>query len=261
MSLPWPDYTREEWEQKIAELRASRKVDKPRHAETVPSGLYPVVGYERTAGDFEEAKHPRDDAGKFTEVGITSARPEGDPGHTSNRVVFERMSQFAGNLRTISGVENVTVQPGLGAWQGGSEPTWVVSYKGNGEATKLLARTAKEYNQDAVLILKGSDGAGASIADELVFDHGVDGQTRETVHEALAKEGLGGWTWFKRGGKVVLRAVAVPQWGGDPGAHRDSVKRISQSLDHIGLTHQVNEKAVSVTVLERDKGDYDRIGA
>jgi hypothetical protein len=176
-------------------------------------------------------------------------------------VVFERMNQFAGNLRTISGVENVTVQPGLGAWKGGSEPTWVVSYKGNGEATKLLARTAKEYNQDAVLIVKGSDGAGASVADELVFDRGVSGKTRELVHETLAKEGLGGWTWFKRGGKAVLRAVAVPQWGGDPTAHRDAIKRVSDGLARIGLKHEVKEKSVSVTVLERDRGDYDRFEA
>jgi len=216
----------------------------------------------RTAAEFEESQHPRDDDGKFTEVGITSARPEGDPGHTDTKVVFARMRKFEGNLKLLPGVENVRVQPGVGAWQGGSEPTWVVSYKGNGEATKLLAQTAKDYNQDAVLVLKGDGGEGGkSVASEFVFDRGVDSAERDAVHAVLAAEGIGGWTWFKRSGHTVLRAVAVPQWGGDPTVHHAASQTISETLARHGFTHRLLEKPVSVTVLERDKGDYDRLTA
>lgn len=223
------------------------------------------------AAEFDP-NQPRDDKGRWTDtggggtgsddttVGITSARPEGDPGHTSNEQVFERMRQFEGNLRMLPRVENVRVQPGVGAWQGGSEPTWVVSYKGNGEAAKLIAQTAKQYNQDAVLIIKGGGGeGGASVASEFEFDRGLSRTARDAVHDVLAAEGLGGWTWFKRGGKTVLRAVAVPQWGGDPTAHHAASQRISEGLAKVGYTHRLLEKPVAVTVLERDKGDYDRL--
>jgi hypothetical protein len=142
------------------------------------------------------------------------------------------------------------------------EASWVVSYKGNGEATRLLAKVAKEYNQDSVLIVKGQGGDGqSSVASEFEFDHEVDGDVRLGVQSMLTEERFGGWTWFKRdgSGKTVLRAVAVPQWGAVPADHHEASRRLSETLGQRGLTHRLLEKPVSVQTLERDKGDYDRL--
>lgn len=195
-------------------------------------------------------------APKSTTVGITSARP----GKT-NREVFQQMQTFEKGLKAIKTVSNVKVQPGVGAWQGGREATWVVSYHGNGAATKLLAKTGKQYDQDAVLVLKGgAGGKGASPLVEYRFKTPVSSSQMDGVGSILAGHGLGGWTWFKSGGQTVLRAVAVPQWGGNSKAHLEAAKEVSVVLKAQGLAHTASAHRVSVSVMERSgQHSYDGV--
>ena len=147
--------------------------------------------------------------------------------------------------------------PGIGAWQGGKEATWVVTYHGNGAATKLLAETGKQFDQDAVLIMhttKRDDPAAQPIV-EYTFDKPMSGATRDKIGKQLASLGLSGWTWYRSGGKVVLRSVCVPQWGGDAGKHLRVSQEISKKLAAAGLTHSLATHAAKVDVLERS-GDH-----
>jgi hypothetical protein len=192
-------------------------------------------------------------------VGITSARPKGDPDYRANKQVFADMRAFESRLKALPGVRAVSVKPGLGAWEGGNEATWAVSYRGNGEATKLLAETGKRYQQDAVLLLKGCTGPGCDAAVELVFDRGVSANVRDAIHDVLTSERspdgglvIGGWTWLKRNGRPVLRMVSVPDYGGDAARHTAATARISQTLQGLGLTHQTNRQGVRVTLMQRE---------
>lgn len=198
-----------------------------------------------------------------TRVGITSQRPEGAPGHKSNRDVFQKdMEGFRQQLSALPGVSGVSVKPGVGAWQGGSEPTWVVAYRGNGEATKLLAKTGKQFEQDAVLVMRGCRGKDCSPAVELVFEKGISGTVRDAIHGVLGSykradgsQIIGGWTWLKRNGKTVLRMVAVPQLGGEATEHVNTTREISTQLAALGLTHGYRQKPVRIEVMERE-GDH-----
>lgn len=182
-----------------------------------------------------------------TLVGITSARP-GKP----SKEVFAQMRGFERDLKAIPTVSSVRVQPGLGAWEGGSEPTWVVSYRGNGEARRLLAKTGRQYNQDAVLVLSGTHGTSGSPMVEFAFEGAVRMNTRKAIHKVLVGAGLGGWTWMKSSGKTVLRAVCVPQWGGVEMAHMKASKQVSDTLGRLGLKHTTRVRRVRVEILERE---------
>jgi GNAT superfamily N-acetyltransferase len=231
---------------------------------------YALLPWE-TVLKWDENKHPRDNAGRFTEVGdftrigMTSQRPEGDPGHQPNREVFQHMGRFTESLKAIPGVSHVSVKPGVGGWEGGSEASWQVYYRGNGRATKLVAETAKKFNQDSVLMLKGCHRAelktpysGEKCVPnvELSFASGVSKPMREQIEQVVVEEGITGWTWVKREGKTLLRMVSVPQWGSDPAAHQVQTKTISQRLRELGAPNHRRVRKVRVQVMDRDS--YDR---
>ena len=94
-----------------------------------------------------------------TRVGITSARPAGAPDARTSRTVYRDMHAVADQLRALPGVRRVSATPGVGAWQGGRESSWIVAYQGNGEARRLLARVGAQFNQDAVLLMHGCRGS------------------------------------------------------------------------------------------------------
>lgn len=189
--------------------------------------------------------------GDTTMVGITSARPG-----RSNAEVFRTMREFEARLKA-TGVANVRVQPGVGAWEGGAEGSWVVSYRGNGAATRLIAQTAKAFTQDAVLMMKGCRGRKCDPAVEMRFDRAVTPTQRLAVQQTLVAHGLGGWTWFKSGGKTVLRMVAVPAWGGSRRKHLIATRKISAVLSRKGFGHRTAVKGVTATVL--DASTYDTV--
>lgn len=141
----------------------------------------------------------------------------------------------------------------MGQWHGGSEFSWAVSYDGNGQARRLLAKTAQQWNQDAVLLLKRTDGAKHDAIWEMTFDH-VPLAVRTALAEPMGKY-LGGWTWFKRGGQTVLRSASVPAWGSTNKAHASARVRIAEVFRRVGLPPRsvVHISGYKAEVLQRER--------
>lgn len=178
-------------------------------------------------------------------VGITSAVDGQAPG------VFAHMREFEKDLRRVPGVAAVSVRKGVGAWEGREEPSWIVSYVGNGEARRLLARTAVRYDQEAVLLMGRCKGVNCDPAVDLRFDRPVTRGQMRAIGGVLSAAGLGGWTWGRVGKKTVLRAVSVPAWGGKAAAHVKSMARVSAELSKRGFTHKSRTKLVKTEVIDR----------
>lgn len=190
-----------------------------------------------------------------TQVGITSARPGKEA-----RVVFEDMRAFANALDSLEGTSDVVVQPGLGGWEGGSEPTWVVEYKGNGEAMAMLAVVGKQFDQDAILVMHGPDEGGENEpVVEWHFSDPVIPAEREAVEGLLVANGIGGWTWYRKpGGFSVLRAVNISTWGGNRDKHLTTADRLGTLFEAAGMPFERTDGEVSVTVMEREgENAYD----
>lgn len=191
-----------------------------------------------------------------TRVGVTTARMAGDPQHRPNRHVAEEMRGLEVSLKHLPGVRAVSVKPALGQWAGGSEFSWAVSYIGNGEARKMLARLGKNWNQDAILILRRPKaGETPDAASELSFDRPIGLPARTALAEYMGSLGLGGWTWYKRNGRTTLRIVSVPQWGGTPEAHATALSTLMGKLKAQGLTHRERRLKVKTEVYSREGGD------
>lgn len=185
-------------------------------------------------------------------VGITAARPPGDAAYKTNRQIAEQMRVLEANLRRLPGVRSVSVKPAIGQWAGGSEFSFAVSYIGNGEAIRLLARAGKAWNQDAVLVLRRPKaGETPDAAVELFFDK-AGSEIRKQVSQQLGDLGFAGWTWFKHRGKTVLRLVSVPQWGGDNALHRKRVVRLGNWLAQARIGYRLRELRVKADVMERE---------
>jgi len=93
----------------------------------------------------------------------------------------------------------------------------VVSYEGNGEAQALLEETAKQYEQDAVLVMADRRGGRPYVPHRLRDN--VTPEERDAIQTAAAKHGFAGWTWYRdEQGHAVMELVTVPQWGGDVGS-------------------------------------------
>lgn len=203
------------------------------------------------------------DDGRFcstgvTRVGITSYRAIDKPDHRPvGETVGPDFERFATALRAIPTISHVSVKRGTGAWKGAWEPTWIVGYRGNGEARRLLAETAKRYNQDSVLLMHRSARA-KDPAVELQFSQKVSHAERDAINELLAAEKIGAWTWGRRGINTVLRSVAVPDWGGKADKHLLAMGRVSRAIDDLGYAHQRRVKHVETETWNRDDGDYDR---
>jgi hypothetical protein len=163
------------------------------------------------------------------------------------------MRAFEQQLRAIPTVKNVSVAPAVGVWQGSTEPSWSVHYEGNGEARKLLARTGKQYTQDAVMLLHpvGTPGSVPSSMTTLVFPSGVSGQARDTIHEIMLEDGFSGATWSKVNGATVLRIVNV---GADMPTHRAQMDAL---LKDLGETKTGVPVARHRTVGVEFMSDYD----
>jgi hypothetical protein len=191
-----------------------------------------------------------------TRVGITSdLTVQGQP--TTANQVYRDMNAFADELKNAKGVKDVKVQFGRGGWAGGSEHTWVVSYTGNGEALKLVAKTAKAHSQRGVLMMypDGADKGTSSILNELVFTKRITSVERDVIEQRLDDLGFGGWTWFKDGKNVRLRLACVPQWGGNLSEHRVGIQTLTKEF---GVSQ--DEFAINVDIMELE-GDnsYDKI--
>lgn len=184
------------------------------------------------------------------QVGITSARPG-----TSLDKIRRDMQDFEEEMRKTP-VKELSVELGTGAWEGGGEPTWIVRYRGNGEALKMLAMTGKKHNQDGVLIMQKVKSGGQPLS-ELSFDMELDTSQYETIGNILSEAGFGGWTWGTRGGKTLLQIACIPQWGGDAKSHNAATQEVKSALAEIGYKVNLGSEQIKPTVMERDTyGDF-----
>ena len=186
-------------------------------------------------------------------VGLTSARP----GREAPEIIKEDMREFEEALRDINGVSNVTVEFGEGGWEGGSEPTWVISFDGNGDALSLIAGTGKKFNQDGVLLYE-SCNTGCSPVVNWTFGDSISLSERDAIEDILVERGIGGWTWYNDSGQTALRAISVPQWGGDSDTHLSAAELISESFSAAGLNVSRADFDAKVTVMEEEgENAYD----
>lgn len=197
---------------------------------------------------------------KTTIAHLTSARPSGDPHHRPNRQVAAEMRALETRLKAIPTVNRVSVKPAQGQWADGAEFSWVASFVGNGEARRALAETAKAWNQDAVLLLsRAKAGEEAERMFEFTFERPVGVPTRQQLAPLMSAYGLGGWTWYKRGGKTTLRMGSVPRWGGNAKAITESATQLAALLRGSGYKFEISMSPVKVEVMERDgEFNYDR---
>ncbi len=181
-----------------------------------------------------------------TRVGITSAIP-GKP----SALVFEEMGDFIEKLNAIESVTNAIAIPGLaGSSEWGREPTWVVSYSGNGLARDLIARTALEKEQDAIILITEGNTEPVS---EFTFADPVTPPERDTIESLMDSVGLSGWTWFKIPGQGgTVQAANISQWGGDPDAHKAATKQLRQMFDAIEMPHTLVEYMANVEIMEKE---------
>lgn len=190
--------------------------------------------------------HGKGGGGK-TIVGVTSA-VEGKP----SGQVFEEMRSFRNKLNKITSIKNVSVTPGIGGWEGEREMAWVVSYEGNGKATRLIARTAKMHGQDAVIFAREG---GEEPVSSFAFSDRVTPNERDEV-ENLLVEAKVGWTWLRLpGGKPTLMIMNVPQYGGKAEVHRKTMSKLAHMFDAIEMPHEFNEIVKKVDLLEKE-GPY-----
>lgn len=187
-----------------------------------------------------------------TAVGITSARPGKAPGDVSRQ-----RREFTAALSALPGVSHVRVQPGIGQWDGGWEPSWVVSYYGNGAARRLLAQTAKAYDQDAVLVLKPCRGRDCDPVVDLTTTAKVSKRAMDALAPVLTAAGLGGWTWFRRDGVTHLRMASVPAWGGETQAHLNATRRVRRLLRAAGIRTKMRVRTVKAEAIGRER--YDEV--
>lgn len=212
--------------------------------------------------NFDTNKHPHrprgHGGGQFaptTHAGITSYRSNEN---TPIRQVLNDGYAFGKQLASLPGVSNVSVKPGWGGWNGGREPSWGISYRGNGEALRLLAITGKKFNQDSVLVIKpsGHPAGQESMAFDMTFPKRLNETLRASVEKHLVSNGLGGWSWGKKGKGTILRAIAVPQWGGDVGVHQTAFQKLQ--LDLADLKPRTSSRKVSVMVMNNEgDNNYD----
>lgn len=224
-------------------------------------GKHPGTGTDQDvhAGDGAAAASDKGAAARPQQevsVDITSNRP-GKP----SEEVFDEMREFEANLREIESVRDISVKPGVGGWEGGAEPTWVVNYKGNGEALRLIAETGKQFNQDAVLVMQSPGEGGGNPVVDWHFDERVTPDERTAIEDTLVSAGIGGWTWFRdSSGRTTLRSVAVPEWGGEANKHLRSAELVSQLFSQVGYSYERSDGSVAVQVMEREgEHSYDSV--
>jgi len=168
-------------------------------------GHSPAISIRRGAGAESKKR-----------VGITSSRP-GKP----NAQVFEEMPEVQDRLLALPTVANAEVEPGLGVGRmtaarlSGADV--VVSYEGNGEAQALLEETAKQYEQDAVLVMGGTDGRTPYVPHRLRRQRDAGGARRHPDRRRQARLRRVD-VYRDEQGHAVMELVTVPQWGGDVGS-------------------------------------------
>ena len=88
-----------------------------------------------------------------------------------------------------------------------------------------------------------------------MLDGGLTATQQKHIESTLVDAGIGGWTWYQDGDNVVLRAVQVPQWGGERQTHLTAAETVTDMLQRSGVLRQREDGDVRVTIMERE-GDF-----
>jgi hypothetical protein len=204
-----------------------------------------------------QSVHAGDGKKGHVQVGITSAKPG-----KSLEQIEKELGEFKAMMKKTP-VKNLSVELGTGGWEGGSEPTFVTQYEGNGEARRILAEKAKAWNQDAVILMRYVRSGGQPQT-RISFGEALTEEECRTVEAGLLQisgrhgAGIGGWTWGQgANGQPELIMQCIPHWGGNAKNHSVATKELSNQLGKMGYKVTHSELWVEVEVWE--KGDYDRI--
>lgn len=199
-------------------------------------------------------------SGPTVRVGITSFKDDQGQGLEQLK---KDMAALEDDLDATP-AQDVTVSLGTGGFEGGSEPTFVTQFRGNGQARKALAKRAKEWNQDSVIVTTPVKRGGTPEG-RLSFNRPLDEaeirKVNQTVLAASKKvdAGIGGWTWSQGKNGPEFIANCIPGWGGNPETHIQAMRAAMTVLEKAGLGASLSEGRAKVEVWERDSGDYDRI--
>lgn len=183
-------------------------------------------------------------------VGITSAK-----GGKASGQVFEEMRNFEDDLRAISTVSNISVRPGVGGYTSqdtgevSHEPTWVVAYKGNGQAMALLRDTAAAYDQESVLVMEPAGEDGGEPVAELEFWTPLTPDLRSSIEDTMVGLDVSGWTWGRSPTGVFLRIAAVAELGFGEGQHRQALNGLAEELANAGLMTTRRDFRANMTVI------------
>lgn len=187
------------------------------------------------------AQEPR---GTVHRAGITSARP----GKTEAKVKKE-MAAFQADLEKVA--SDVSVSMGVGGWEGGSEPTWVTEFRDGPEALGVIAKHARQYEQDGALVMKAArkGDPGAAPQQSLSFGQPLDRPAQEMIEAQLVANGIGGWTWANRGGKTSLIVQTVAEWGGNAENDLSAIQGLRQALNGLGANVTYAQDWTTVTTM------------
>ena len=199
-------------------------------------------------------------SGPTVRVGITSYKDE--KGQALEQLKKD-MASLEDDLEATP-AQDIDVSLGTGGWEGGSEPTFVTQYRGNGAARKALAKRAKEWNQDGVIIVEQVKRGGTPEC-RLTFDRpltqGEIEVARDTILAASQRHnaGISGWTWANGGKGTQFITDCIPKWGGNPETYATAVKEAMGLLKEMGMGSTYGESRVKVETWSNDEGDYDRV--
>jgi len=235
-----------------------RKVHKERKqgwiAKHYGSGPHPS-GSPQSVHGKKGKREPR------VQVGITSFKTE--KGQTPKQMKKD-MDELERELKK-TGVKNLSVKLGTGGWEGGSEPTFVIQFEGDGAARKVLARKAKEWDQSAVIIMEHVKKGGHPQT-RISFGEALTEVEYRAVERGLLDAsnrhgaGMGGWTWGRdMSGHPVLIMQCIPKWGGVPDKHITASKDLLAQLKGLGYDASMRKLGAKVEVWEKEVGDYDEI--
>lgn len=208
-----------------------------------------------------------------TSVGITTYRKpeqymEEPKGTITGQTTYDTGGLLARHLAEIPEVSDVQYNRARGAWsfagELGREPSFGISYTGNGEARRRLAQAGLQANQDAVLMMYSAegplpDGARAlpSEVHELAIPGGVSPRVRAEIEATLSKViPTSGWTWVKRGDAHVLKLARVPQWADEtatPEAYAAAVADVQAVMRAAGMQPTYRRQAVRIETLVHER--------
>ena len=170
------------------------------------------------------------------EVGLSPHRGE----QFSETEEYSEIARFLSEFQEIEGAEVLAAHTANGAFKESpdSETEYELSldlvYEGNGDAEAIINDNAKGWDQFGAFIFSGERLTSAqgqrSQATRFMFEEPVNPTLRGEIERTLAENGTNGFIWKQRGGKDVLVAVAIPQWGYTRNTHRTSMRAANEYL-------------------------------